>query len=231
MAEIDLAKPKRPYKLIILGIIIVTGVILHQSGVFDWYRILEVGEQYAHLWWFPPLIIIVKAVLYVFALPGSSMYWVAGVFFEPLAATVILVIGGLGGAIGGYFFSRRMSGEMEEKIQTSRFFRILRNHSDFATLSAIRTLPNFPHSIINYGSGLLHVPLPRFIVSTLIGFTAKSYLYASAIHHAATAEDASDVVQLQTILPLIGLTILFVAGKLISKRVTERTPEPTGEPE
>ena len=32
---------------------------------------------------------------------------------------------------------------------------------------------------------MLHIPLPRFALSTLIGFTAKGYVYASAVNNAS----------------------------------------------
>lgn len=223
-----LEKKKRPYKLLLLGAIIVSGIVLHQMGILDWYRLLDIGEKYAHTWWFPPIVIVVKAVLYMFAMPGSSMYWVAGILFPPLYATIIVVIGGVSGSILAYRFSQNMSKDSANRIQSSRFFSVIRNHSDFLTLSAIRTLPNFPHSVINYGSGILHVPMTRFLLSTIIGFTAKGYLYTAAIHHAATADDLTDVIQLETILPLIVLTLLFVIGKFFQRK---KLPEQPIEPE
>jgi len=228
MSDVLIEKKKRPYKLIIFLVIVATAITLHQLGVFDWYRLVEVGEIYAHTWWFPVVVIITKAVMYMFAMPGSSMYWVAGILFEPIYATIIVVIGGVGGSLLAYGFSQRMSAESAQRIQSSRFFSVIRNHSDFLTLSAIRTLPNFPHSIINYGSGMLRVPLPRFIISTIIGFTAKGYLYTAAIHHAATADDLSDVIQLETVLPLIGLTLLFAIGKFFQRK---KLPETVTEPD
>lgn len=216
---------KGPYKLVILGLIVIAGVILHQTGVIDWHTLLEMGELYAHTWWFPAAIVIVKAVLYMFAMPGSSMYWISGLFFRPPVATTLVVIGGVSGAVLAYYFSQKMSQEMADRIRTSRFFGIMRNHSDFATLSAIRTLPNFPHSIINYGSGILNVPMPRFLLSTIIGFTAKGYLYTSAIHYAATADELAEVVRWETILPLVGLTLLFIIGKLLQRRFPRKTTE------
>lgn len=230
MTEIKtLNNRKFPYKLIILGSIIGAGIILHQMGIFDWYRFIDTAEKYAHTWWLPPLIVILKAALYMFALPGSVMYWVSGILFTPLYATTIVVIGGVGGAVLAYRFSQSMSKDSAERIQSSRFFKILRNHSDFATLSAIRSLPNFPHSIINYGSGMLNVPMPRFLLSTIIGFAAKGFLYTSAIHHAATADDLTDVIQLGTILPLVILTFLFAIGKLLQRKAPGQTTAPDRE--
>lgn len=218
MPDVIPNKKKFPCKPILLGCIILLGIILHQTGIFDWYHFLEVGKKYAHTWWFPPVVVIIKAVLYMFALPGSTMYLVSGLLFPPLYATVIVVIGGVSGAVLAYRFSRSMSRDSAERIQSSRFFKMLRNHSDFVTLSAIRSLPGFPHSIINYGSGMLNIPMPRFLISTIIGFAAKGFLYTSAIHHAATADALSDAIQLRTVLPLLGLAALFVIGKLFQRK-------------
>lgn len=223
------ANKNLPHKLILLGIILVSGFILHQLGIFDWHRFLDLGGHYASRWWFPAAVILVKAFLYMFALPGSSMYWVAGLFFEPLIATPIVVAGGVSGAILAYLFSQKLSADSVERISSSRFFRVIRDHSDFPTLCAIRTLPNFPHSVINYGSGILRVPLPRFIGATIIGFAAKGFLYTSAIHHAATADYLSDAIRLETILPLIGLTVLFLAGKFLQRRLPRKPTAPERE--
>jgi uncharacterized membrane protein YdjX (TVP38/TMEM64 family) len=200
--------------------IIASGIALQQLGILDWRQLLVLGESYAHLWWFPLLIVLIGALLYTFALPGSSMFWVAGILFEPLTATVLLVAGGVGGAIGAYFFSRIMSSDIRERVQQSRFFKVIKNHGDFATLTAIRILPNFPHSVINYGSGMLHIPLSRLILASLIGFSAKSYTYASAIHNAAAADTLSDMIRLEMILPLLVLSLLFIIWKFVQRRLS-----------
>jgi uncharacterized membrane protein YdjX (TVP38/TMEM64 family) len=217
MTELLPEKKRLPYKFILLGLLFAAGIIVHQSGWFDWRIFLEQGEEYAHSWWFVPAIIAAQVVLYTFALPGSSLIWVAGLFYEPLVATMIIVAGGVGGAAAAYAFTRRMSVDAAVKIEASRFFGFLRKHTDWATLCAMRTLPNFPHAVINYGAGILKVPLPLFLFSTGIGFTAKGYLYASMIHHAVKADSLSDVIDLKLLAPLFILTVLFMLGKLIQR--------------
>lgn len=214
---VEPAKKKIPYKIMILGVILSTGVILHLLGWFDVRRFLAEAEAYARAWWFAPAIVVAKVALYAFALPGSMLIWVAGLFYAPLTATMVIVAGGTGGAVAAYAFTRGMSTDFAGGIESSRFFNLLRRHSDLATLCAIRTLPNFPHSVINYGAGILGVPLPRFIAATIVGFSAKGYLYASMIRRAATAEGFSDVVDLRTVGSLFIIAGLFVAGKLIQR--------------
>ncbi|MBR9980904.1 MAG: VTT domain-containing protein [Desulfatitalea sp.] len=210
--------PKRPYKIILPGLILVLGILLGQLGWFDWRLLLHRGEQYAHLWWFVPAVIATKVVLYTFALPGSTLIWVAGLLFDPIAATLIIVAGGTGGALAAYGFCRRMSADARRRLEGSRLFQFLHRHSDWATLCAIRILPNFPHSVINYGSGLLALPLPRFLISTVVGFGVKGYLYAVMIRNAATADTFADMVDLKTLGPLFVLAALFLVGKAIRRR-------------
>lgn len=211
------AKKRVPYKIIMFVLLISAGIILHLLGWFDWRRFIELGEEYAHTWWFAPAIIIIKVVLYTFALPGSVMFWVAGLFYNPITATLVIVAGGVGGAAAAYFFARGISRGDADKVEASRFFSLLNKHTDLATLCAVRILPNFPHTVINYGSAILNVPFPRFIVSTLVGFTIKGYLYSSMIRRAATVDGLSDVLDLKTFGSLIIVAALFIAGKAVQQ--------------
>jgi len=209
---------KIPFKAILLVGLIVLGIALKRLGIFDWYPYLHLAESYAHHWWFPLAIVLAKTILYTFALPGSIFYWVAGLVYPPLKATLIITLGGVTGAIAAFAFSQRMASGSMNKIGTSRFFRFIQGHSDFITLCAIRTLPTFPHSVINYGSGILHVPWRRFIFSTTIGFGVKGYLYASTIRHAALADEMSDCVSMETMLPFMILVLLFIAAKIFQRK-------------
>jgi uncharacterized membrane protein YdjX (TVP38/TMEM64 family) len=207
-----------PYRIIAIGLILAAGVMLQLLGWFDWQRFLQVAEKYARTWWLPSAIVAIKITLYAFALPGSIMIWVAGLIYAPLAATIISVIGGVAGAVAAYVLSRRLSDGFSARVSTSRLFHFMRRHTDAATLSAVRTLPNFPHSVINYGAGIIGVPLPRFIISTTIGFIAKAYLYTTIIRNAAEADHLADAIDMKTLGPLFILATLFFIGKFIHQK-------------
>jgi uncharacterized membrane protein YdjX (TVP38/TMEM64 family) len=209
---------KIPLQAILLIGLIITGIILQRLGVFDWHQLLKIAESYAHLWWFPFIIILAKIILYTFGLPGSVLCWIAGVLYHPLEATLIIVIGGVAGGVTAFTFSQRMFPEVMCKIKTSRFFSFMQRHSDFTTLCAIRTLPTFPHSVINFGSGMIHVPPHRFIISTVIGFSVKGYLYASSIRNTATADEIADLLSVETTLPLIIIVLLFIVAKIFQRK-------------
>lgn len=217
-------KHKIPYKVIILAFLVSTGVVLNMLGWFDWQRFVDAGERYAGTWWFPSAVILSKVVLYTFALPGSMLVWVSGLFYDSVMATLVIVSGGTCGAIAAYLFARSLSGRDAVGVQSSRFFRFLQNNTDLATLCAIRTLPNFPHSVINYGSGILNVPLPRFIISTVVGFAIKGYLYASIIRSAATAGNLSDAVDIKAVGSLVIVASLFLIGKYVLQHYRPNGP-------
>lgn len=215
----DPKRAKFPYKPILFGLVVVLGIVAGQLGWFDWRLFVAQGERFAHLWWFAPALVAVKVLLYAFALPGSTLIWVAGLFYPPLAATVIIVAGGTLGALAAYGLGRRLAGKgLRSTDNPSRVLRFLHSNSDWGTLLAVRTLPNFPHSMINYGAGALAVPLPRFLISTPIGFAIKGFLYALMIRNAATADTIAEVIDLQTLGPLFVLAALFLAGRALQRR-------------
>lgn len=199
-------------KTILLILILIAGMVVQQMGWLDWQQLYEQGKQYSRMWWFPPVIIISMVVLFAFAQPGSMLFWVAGSFYETIAATIIIVAGGAGGALAAYAVCRRLSGGFAEDIPSSRYFRFLRRHTDPAILCAVRVTPNFPHSVINYGAGILGVPVTRFLITTLLGLSIKGFLYASIARDAVTAGTLADVLDLKTIGLLFVLAALFLFG-------------------
>jgi len=211
-------KSIKSFKLILLGLLVLAGIVLHQLGILEERFFLEAGERHLDRWWFAPMIILVKAVLYIFALPGSVMYVVAGLLYQPIHAMLIIIAGGVAGAVGAYFFSRSMSQATRLRVQSSKAFSIMKKHGDFATLSAIRILPGFPHSVTNYGSGILGIPLPRFIITAAIGFAVKGYLYSSAIHQATHRADPERSGSFEMVIPLVLLAVLILMGKILRRK-------------
>jgi uncharacterized membrane protein YdjX (TVP38/TMEM64 family) len=211
--------PKIPCRIIILLLLVAAGLVIHHMNIFDVSLLIESSDLHLYKWWFPLLLILGNAVLYAFALPGSAMYLVAGLLYNPFYATLIIVAGGVSGAVAAYHFSSFMSEQARNRIQETRIFSIIRKQGDFATLCAIRTLPGFPHSVINYGSGLLSIPIHLFISTAIIGFSAKGFIYASAVQRATATDRFTETGRLETVLPLIGLAFLFVAGRILHKKL------------
>mgnify|MGYP002152283038 CR=1 FL=1 len=214
-------KSIKSYALIILLLLVFAWVTIRHPGFTEESFLLGIGEKYACNWWFPPLIILLKAVLYTFAFPGSIMYIFAGLFYKPFSATLIITAGGVLGAIGAYFVSAFISGGARKRIESSKAFAAMQQQSDWLTLCAVRILPGFPHSIINYGAGILKIPLPVFITTATVGFAAKGFLYASAIYQAARADELQTAGRFEMAMPLVCLALLFIIGKFLRRKLLQ----------
>lgn len=212
-------RKNRAWKLLLLLGLVAAGIIAARASFIDWEWMLRQGEGIAGRWWAPPIMIATMAAFYLFALPGSMFFVIAGLLYQPLKATAIVAAGGVLGGLSARAFARRLAGLPEEKErETSRIIRFMERHSDFLTLCAIRTLPFFPHSAINYGAGILGIPVGRFAIATAIGFSLKGFLYASAVHRAVKASGMSDPVDASVLVTLAALAALLIIGRFLYKR-------------
>lgn len=125
----------------------------------EWQQMLQWARGHTQHGWLVVALILLQAVLFMFALPGSSLLWVVAALYPPLGATLILIAGASGGGVAGYFFTRRLTASRLGQLHDHRAFRLLQRHGNFLTLCALRFMPGFPHSIINYGAGVLRLPL------------------------------------------------------------------------
>lgn len=206
------------FKLIILLVILLTGIIVQKTGILDISRALELTEAIAGSWWFPPLAVIVQVVMYMLAFPGSILMWTLGAIYQPWTATILVVAGGVTGGLAAYLFASSLSSSWTARLSGSKVFNILKKNSGFLHLCILRCLPGFPHSFINYSAGILKVKLLPFILSTALGFSIKGFIYCSAIYSAVYMDDLEDVISIANLWPLIILVIFFLFGIAVQKR-------------
>ncbi|MGD8568875.1 MAG: VTT domain-containing protein [Gammaproteobacteria bacterium] len=204
-----------PAALLALGIM---GVIVATTADIDWQQTINLARGCTQNWWMAPALMILQIVLYTFTLPGSLILWIVAPLYPPVTGTIILVTGSTLGALTAYLFAQWKILGSAKWIQKSKIYNLLNNHGDFLTLCALRTMPNFPHSVINYGSGLLRIPIVPFLVSTVIGLSLKSFLYCKAIYSAVSATNLSEIIRLNTLGPLIVVTLLVVAAEYLRLR-------------
>ena len=199
-------------KLLILLALFATGIILELAGLLDAEKILSIAREFSQHWWLAAILILLQGILFSFALAGSLFLWVAAPLYPPVMATFILAAGSTLGGLGAYLLSRRLSDDWVEKIENSRTYKLLHEQGNFFTLFAMRVFPAFPHSLINYSSGILRVDLSHFILAAILGISIKSYLYASVIHGATTAESLQSLLDISTLGPLILLSVISLLG-------------------
>ena len=199
-------------KLAILAALIALGLALEALGVVDWRLALDWARDHAGGWQLALTIVLAQLALYTFAQPGSILFWVAALLYSPPAATLILTAGGTSGALGAYLFARRLAPLDLDRLREQHLFRLIARQGDFFTLCTLRVLPGMPHSVVNYASGMLALPLLRFLSATALGLAVKSYFYSTAIA-GATGAGPSDLIRAEVLVPLILIALVMLLGR------------------
>jgi len=202
-------------KILIVATLITAGILLDLAGMFDADKMLNLARGYADQWWLVLLLILLQVILFTFALAGSLFLWVVAPLYPPAMATFILAAGGTLGGITAYLFSRRLTDDWIQKIENSRTYKLLQKQDNFFALFALRVFPAFPHSLVNYSSGILKVKLSHFILAAILGISIKSYIYARVIYNATTSASAEDLLNISTYGPLMLLSVITFAGVFI----------------
>lgn len=197
--------------------ILVTGIVLQKTEIIDLKDALSNLEILAESWWLPPIAVLIQIILYMLAFPGSLLMWTVGVIYTPWAATLIVTAGGLFGSLAAYYFASRMT-DGAQRFQKTKVYKIMQKNSGFLQLCALRCLPGFPHSFINYSAGILKVRMIPFIISTTLGFAFKGFIYCSAIYSALHLDDQQPIITMSTLLPLIVLVLFSLLGVVIQKK-------------
>lgn len=204
-------------KLTGLLCLIAFGLIAQRAGWIDFSPALQAVEAHAYTWWAPLLLVLLKVLMYALALPASTLILLAGVLYSPLIATGLTIVGGVLGGLAAYHLVHFFSAEFIERRTDTPLVKFLKDQAGWAELCAIRILPGFPHSVINYSAGVLHIPRIRFTISAAVGFAVKGFVYTSAVHRATHVEAGEELLTLQTLWPLIAIALLLVGGAWAKK--------------
>jgi len=186
--------------------------MLQLSGFLDPHMLISLAREYAEHWWLVLLLVLLQVVLFTFALAGSTFLWVAATLYPPMTAALILAVGATLGGISAYFFSRKLTDEWIDKVESSRAYKLLQKEDNFFTLFALRIMPAFPHALINYSAGILKIKLLPFMIAAFLGIGIKSYVYARVIYKATTTGSFAELLDFSTFGPLllVSMVILLV---------------------
>ncbi len=167
-------------------------------------------------------LVLLQTVLLAIALPGTLVLWLVAPFYHPAVATALLTLGSTAGGLAAYFIARRLGGGWRPPDKGRRTMRLMARHGDFATLLALRVLPGFPHSVVNYGAGTLRLPLVSFTLATVLGLLVKWGVYSTAIHGLAEAGAKGEPPGIDALLPLLVLAVLFAFGGAVRRLIEQR---------
>lgn len=203
--------------MIVLGLIV---GVLQPWGVAE---LLEFGRGLASSPIFLAAVVVGMMILLSFGLPGTIGLWLIAPFHPPLVSTLLLLVGSVGGALGAYRFSSRLRGDWEPQGFSSRIVRLLSRQGGILTQTALRILPGFPHSVVNFAGGVLGLSLPGFLGAAIVGLAVKWAVYSSALYGLVEAVEAGDAVDLRTLLPLVVLSALMLLGALAKRWILGRS--------
>ena len=206
-------------KLSIIILLVLIGILFQVSDVFDVEKILSIAREYTDQWWLVVAFILLQIILFTFALAGSLIFWVVVTLYPPLISTLIVAVGATLGGLGAYFFSKYITDDWIKKIENSQVYKILHKEDNFFSLFALRVFPGFPHSLVNYSSGILQVKLSHFVAAAFLGVGIKSYIYADIIYNLSTKATIKDLLNVSTIAPLVLLSLISLAGVFIKYKL------------
>jgi len=210
---------RRHWGGLVLAALVILGLILANWHTRELTQLLQWGDRIADLPVAVVAVVVLMAVLFTFALPGSLMLWVIAPFHTPVVSVIMLLIGSVAGAFGAHRFSHRVGKRWVPGKNAERIVALLERRSDLLTQTALRVFPGFPHSFVNYAGGVLGLPLKTFLLAAVLGLTVKWGVYASAIHGAVEAIETGDALQPSTVLPLFVLAGLLLLGALVRRRL------------
>lgn len=202
--------------LIGIGVLLVWWEPVPAAQLWDW------GERLASTPAILAGLLLLQAVLFTFALPGSLVFWVVAPFNPPWLSTLVMLGGSLSGAAGARYFSMYLKRRSRKENSSSAVTRLLQRRADFFTQCAIRALPGFPHSLINYAAGVLHLPLPTFVAATTAGLGIKWGVYSTAVYEATEVAEGKAALGASTFIPLAILAVLLLLGAWLRRQLARR---------
>lgn len=208
---------KTSWRLLVLPVLILLGLLVSLRYPLDPSAALAFGQQLLERPVIMLVVVVVMALMFTFGLPGSAFVFLIAPFQSPLVATLLLLTGSVAGAIGGYSLAARAGAFWQPSAFSLRVMGLLAQRGDVFTQCALRALPGFPHAIVNYAGGILRLPLGGFIGAAIVGLTAKWGIYSSALHGVVEAMQLGDAIRPATLLPLVLLAMLLLAGAVWRK--------------
>lgn len=207
----------RHWRSLVLATLVIAGLALLALQPVSPQTLLAAGERLATRPLAVAVIVLTMAVLFATALPGSLAFWLLAPFLPPVLATALLLLGSVAGAWGGYLLANRL--HAGGSVAESRLGQLLHQRGDLVTQCALRVLPGFPHSVINYAAGALGLPLNTFLLAATLGLAVKWGVYSSAVHGTLEALEQGEMLSMSTLWPLAALTLLLLAGVQARRRV------------
>ncbi|WP_158220894.1 TVP38/TMEM64 family protein [Kineosporia sp. R_H_3] len=171
----------------------------------------------------PVLFVVVYALATLAPLPKNVLSAAAGVVFGIVAGTGLVLVAALLGAVAAFWLGRALGRDGVRRLTGRRLDRldqVLERRGVLAVV-AVRLVPVFPFTAVNYGSGLLGVRFRDYLLGTAVGIVPGTVAFV-ALGHYGTAPRSW-----QFALSVVVLGALSLGGWVAGRR--HRMP-PAGPP-
>ncbi len=159
------------------------------------------------------------AVLVLVPTPASVLTILGGVLFGVWWGTLLAWSGAVLGAVGGFAIGRRLGRPAVDRLLRGRLQQadqVLAHHG-LAAVLAVRLLPLFPFTPLNYASGLLGVRGRDYTLGTAVGIIPGALAYAAV---GASGADPRGIA-----LGVGGLVALALLGGIVGRRLLASTTQ------
>ncbi|MGD9961895.1 TVP38/TMEM64 family protein [Nocardioides sp.] len=191
---------------------------LHLSGWSGPDRLQRLVESAG---WSGAVVFVVGYAMLVLApSPASLLTILGGALFGLWWGAVLAWAGALLGATGGFLLGRRLGRPAVDRMLRGRLQQadeVLARHGLVAVL-AVRLVPLFPFTPLNYASGLVGVRRRDYALGTAVGIMPAALAYA--------AVGASGVDPRGIAIGVGGLVVLAVLGGTVGRRLLATSPRP-----
>ncbi|MGA9748636.1 MAG: TVP38/TMEM64 family protein [Nocardioides sp.] len=186
-------------------------VTLQLSGWSGPERLQAVVESAG--WAGVAVFVVGYAVLVLVPTPASVLTILGGALFGVWWGTLLAWSGAVLGALGGFAIGRRLGRRAVDRLLRGRLQQadqVLAHHG-LAAVLAVRLLPLFPFTPLNYASGLLGVRGRDYTLGTAVG------IIPGALAYAAVGASGADPVGIAV--GIGGLVVLAMLGGAVGRRL------------
>ncbi|QYJ04164.1 TVP38/TMEM64 family protein [Nocardioides panacisoli] len=213
--------PERPSRGAVLRLVVLllgftaVAVALHLSG---WNGPRQLQDLVESAGWAGVVVFVLGyAVLVLVPTPASVLTILGGVLFGIWWGTLLAWCGALLGACGGFLLGRGLGRPAVDRLLHGRLEqadRLLAAHGLVAVL-AVRLVPLFPFTPLNYAAGLLGVRGRDYVLGTALGIVPGALAYA--------AVGASGANPVGIVVAVGGLVALTALGGTVGRRLLARS--------
>lgn len=198
--------------IVTLATFAVVAFIAHLGG---WMTVDGVRQVVDHGGPLSPLVyLVVASVLVVIWFPRGLLSMVAGALFGIGLGSVLALLMGTIGAVGGYVLGLKLGHPFVAQRSSGRGERVLAfiRRRGFWAVLATRVCPLVPSELISVTSGSTNIPLSHFIGASLLGMAPTATLYAA---FGASLLDPESRTVTWAALAGFGLLTVITAGFLV----------------